>query len=296
MNDHAAEGNEPAQQRKWRPLPPQERRVLGVLAEKAKTTPEQYPLSLNALTSGCNQKSNRHPQMNLEAERVEEVLERLRGMGAVTEILGGGRVARFRHNLYEWLGVDKVELAVMTELLLRGTQTAGELRGRAARMEPIADVAALRPILHSLQEKGLVISLTPEGRGQTVTHALHRPEELQKIRRNVASGAPASGASDDDAEDVVAGDFERDATEVPEVARAVRPMTPSAVTATSPPAPPAGGGGGGGGGVRDATPATPVDRSSANSEIIQLRREVAGLREEVARLKSEIDDIWSNIR
>ena len=100
----------------------------------------------------------------------------------MAEVQGGGRVLRYRHYMYEWLGVDKVEIAVMTELLLRGTQTEGELRGRAARMEPIADVAALRPVLTSLKTKGLVISLTSEGRGHVVTHALYEPRELEKQR------------------------------------------------------------------------------------------------------------------
>jgi len=85
--------------------------------------------------------------MDAELEDVEESLSRLRADGAVVEVQGGGRVPRFRHVLYEWLGVDKVELAVMAELLLRGAQTEGELRSRAARMEPIADVAALRRYL-----------------------------------------------------------------------------------------------------------------------------------------------------
>src|SRR5688572_27827781 len=136
---------------KWRPLPAIERRVLGVLIEKAKTTPENYPMSINSLRSGCNQKSNRAPLMQLEEDAVEEALEALRRIGAVSQVQGGSRIDRYRHLAYEWLGVDKVELAVMAELLLRGAQTVGELRGRAARMEPIADLPALRPILDSLQ-------------------------------------------------------------------------------------------------------------------------------------------------
>ncbi|MEX2113227.1 MAG: DUF480 domain-containing protein [Pirellulales bacterium] len=183
MHEHSAP--------RWKPLPAIDRRVLGVLAEKAKTTPEAYPLSINALRSGCNQKSNRFPSMELELEDIEESLERLRGFGAVVEVQGGGRVARFRHCLYDWLGVDKVELAVMAELLLRGTQTEGELRGRAARMEPIADLAALRPVLASLKQKKLVISLSPEGRGHVVTHGLYEPRELEKQRAEAAAGIPA---------------------------------------------------------------------------------------------------------
>ncbi len=130
MSDPASEVSPPGRAPAWHPLQALDRRVLGVLVEKAKTTPEAYPLSLNALRTGCNQKSNRYPLMEVEPEDVEESLERLRGLGAVAEVQGGGRVARFRHCLYDWLGVDKAELAVMAELLLRGAQTDGELRGR----------------------------------------------------------------------------------------------------------------------------------------------------------------------
>lgn len=191
---------------RWQPVSRIDRRVLGVLVEKAKTTPDAYPMSVPALVAGANQKSNRHPQMQLESEDVQESLDRLRAVGAVVEVQGGGRVPRFRHCLYEWLGVDKVELAVMAELLLRGTQTEGELRGRAARMEPIADLAALRPVLASLKAKGLVIPLSPEGRGHLLTHALYEPQELEKVRAEAvglaggaaadAGPAPASGERD----------------------------------------------------------------------------------------------------
>ena len=148
-------------EKRWRPLTSIQRRIAGVLVEKAKTTPDAYPLTLNALTNGCNQKSNRDPHMDLSAEDVERAVEELREMGALAEVQSGGRVAKYRHYLYEWLGVDKVELAVMAELLLRGEQTIGELRGHAARMEPISDLNALRPILDSLEAKQLIVMLTP---------------------------------------------------------------------------------------------------------------------------------------
>ena len=172
----------------WKPISAIERRILGVLVEKAKTTPDAYPMSLNALTTGCNQKNNRDPQMQLVAEDVSDALDRLRGLNAVLEVHGDSRVARYKHRLYEWLGVEKVEMAVMAELLLRGAQTIGELRGRAARMEPIADLAALRPVLDSLKAKGLVAYLTPPQRGAVVTHLLYQPEELEKVRRLHAEG------------------------------------------------------------------------------------------------------------
>jgi uncharacterized protein YceH (UPF0502 family) len=167
---------------RWRTLDRTERRVLGVMVEKAKTTPDNYPLSLNSLTNGCNQKSNRFPQMQLEDSDVEDALERLRKMGAAAEIQGDGRVDKYRHLAYEWLGVDKKELAVMAELLLRGAQSIGELRARAARMEPIPGISELRPLVESLRKKKLIILLTPPGRGCILTHALYQDQEMAKVR------------------------------------------------------------------------------------------------------------------
>lgn len=193
----AAEETVPA----WRPLGALQRRVAGVLIEKAKTTPDAYPMSLNALANGCNQKSNRSPRMKLSPDEVEQTLDELREMGAVTEIQGSGRVAKYRHRLYEWLGVEKTELAVMAELMLRGAQTVGELRTRASRMEPIAGLEELRPILRSLIERKLVIPLSPEGRGQIVTHGLYPQNELAEVKARVGvhaapevspTGGPAS--------------------------------------------------------------------------------------------------------
>lgn len=180
MSEQPSANPEPAP--RWQPLEKIQRRVAGVLVEKAKTTPENYPLTLNGLINASNQKSNRYPQMQLEESHVEEALDQLRAMGAVALIEGDGRVDKHRHLLYEWLGVDKIELAVMAELLLRGAQTLGELRGRAARMEPIQDIGQLRPIIDSLRQKGLLILLTPAGRGCIVTHALYQPQELAKLR------------------------------------------------------------------------------------------------------------------
>ena len=197
MDQVSGEPSAAASPHRWQPLSSMDRRVLGVLAEKAKTTPDIYPMSLNAICTGCNQKSNRSPIVQYEPEEVEESLDRLRQLGAVTLVEGYGRVQKYRHHLYEWLGVDKVELAVMTELLLRGDQTIGELRGRAARMEPIADLAALTPVLDSLKSKGLVIGLTPAGRGHAVTHALYKPREIEELKARYAGGGPA-GSPDEE--------------------------------------------------------------------------------------------------
>jgi uncharacterized protein YceH (UPF0502 family) len=159
-----------------------ERRVLGVLVEKAKTTPDAYPLSLNALTTGCNQKSNRDPVLNLSEDDVEACLNQLQKAVLVTRIQGG-RVERWKHNLYEQWNVNKVELAILAELLLRGAQTEGELRTRASRMEPIADLDALRQALKPMAERKLIVFLGEEGRrGTQITHGFHDPRELEAIK------------------------------------------------------------------------------------------------------------------
>lgn len=192
--DDASAGSPSTPAPKWKPLSATERRVLGVLVEKAKTTPEAYPLTLNAVRTGANQKNNRFPQMQLEPDSVEESLERLRELEAVTEVISDGRVPKYRHRAYDWLGVDKVELAVMVELLLRGAQTVGELRGRAARMEPIADLQALQPILQGLQAKNLLVYLSPPGRGAVVTHNLYSPSEMEKLKREHGGAAASPSA------------------------------------------------------------------------------------------------------
>jgi uncharacterized protein YceH (UPF0502 family) len=162
---------------------------VAVLVEKAKTTPEYYPMSLAALVTGCNQKSNRDPVTNYDSDDVEETLQSLRKKGAVILVEGGGRVARWKHTLYDWLKVSKAEMAVLAELLLRGPQTEGELRARASRMEPLADLPALQAILDALVPRGLVQYLSPPGqkRGVYVAHGLYPGAELEKVRLAFAS-------------------------------------------------------------------------------------------------------------
>lgn len=190
--------------RKWTVLNRLQRRVLGVLVEKSKTTPDVYPMTLTAITTGCNQKSNRSPLMTLDPDTVSSILETLKKLGAVCEVHGDGRVPKFKHQLYDWLGVDRPESAVMTELLLRGHQSCGELRARAARMEEsLKDLQQLRPVLDSLLSKGLVLELTPAGRGQVVSHSLYTPEELPKLRQQVESEKLEGGSGlDEGADDV----------------------------------------------------------------------------------------------
>jgi len=244
-------------ERKWQPLNSKQRRVFGVLVEKAKTTPDAYPMTINGLIAGANQKSNREPQMNMGTEDVEQTLEELRAMGAVTEVQGSGRVLKYRHHAYEWLGVEKTELAVMTELLLRGEQTLGELRGRAARMEPIADLGALKPVVDSLVKKGLMVELTAPGRGQIVSHNLYKDRELTEIRAQFAGYVPPA-AAEDDAPPLVAG------TAGPAVAaRTGQRITPPSVTA---------------------------------DQFAELSVEVAELRAEMARLKDLVQNLEAKLQ
>ena len=174
---------------KWKPLDAIQRRVLGVLIEKAKTTPAGYPMSVNAIVTGCNQKNNREPAMTLDDFAVEKALDQLRNMGAVTEIDWVGRVSKWKHLGYEWLGVKNTEMAVMAELLLRGAQALGDLRARAARMEPIADLAELKPVVAGLIERGLMVELTGPGRGQIVSHKLYLPAEFDELKASLSRGA-----------------------------------------------------------------------------------------------------------
>ncbi len=135
-------------------LSPGEARVLGVLIEKAYTVPGQYPLTLNSLTAGCNQKSNRNPVMALTDDDVLDLLETLQAKKFTrTVLLEGSRVAKYRQVVKEVLDLDTRELVVLAELLLRGPQSMGELRTRASRMHKLADLDLVRNLLGSMMQR-----------------------------------------------------------------------------------------------------------------------------------------------
>ncbi len=139
-------------------------RVLGVLIEKAQTTPAQYPLTVNSLISGSNQKSNRLPVLNLNEDAALEALDGLRTKQLIREVmLSGSRVQKFRHIARETLDVSTGGLVLLAELLLRGPQTTGELRGRASRMHPLESIEVVTNILEHLmdREEPLVRSVPP---------------------------------------------------------------------------------------------------------------------------------------
>ena len=129
-------------------------RVLGSLIEKEATTPEYYPLSLNALVNACNQKSNRDPVMNLEEARVREAVLSLEGQSLVRSVSpADSRVTKYEHRLQEAFNFYRHEIAILCLLLLRGPQTPGELRSRSERMHSFDDLSAVQSSLQHLMKR-----------------------------------------------------------------------------------------------------------------------------------------------
>ena len=134
-------------------LSPESARVLGCLIEKEITTPEYYPLSLNALINACNQKSNRDPEMKLDEDSVRVALRNLSDKGLARSASSEGRVAKFEHDVYNAMNLGRREIAILCELLVRGPQTPGELRGRAERMYKFESIDDVHATLQRLLER-----------------------------------------------------------------------------------------------------------------------------------------------
>ncbi len=130
-----------------------EARVLGALVEKEITTPEYYPLSLNALLNACNQKSNRDPVMTLDEPAVQQALRTLNDKDLARSAAAGSRATKYEHRLQEVFNFTRLEAAVLCELLLRGPQTPGELRSRAGRMHPFGDLSEVQNTLQRLIQR-----------------------------------------------------------------------------------------------------------------------------------------------
>lgn len=129
-------------------------RVLGALIEKELTTPEYYPLTLNALTNACNQKSNREPVVSFDEKTVVRALEGLRQKNLATRSTGGGsRVPKYKHSLTSKFQLDQKEVAALCILMLRGPQTVGEIRGRTGRMYEFSDLEEVDDTLASLSQR-----------------------------------------------------------------------------------------------------------------------------------------------
>jgi uncharacterized protein YceH (UPF0502 family) len=157
-------------------LHPVEVRVLGSLLEKEITTPEYYPLSLNALINACNQKSNRDPTVNFDEAAVEPALHSLRDKGLLLSITGAGsRVQKYAHRISEKLNLGRPELAILCELMLRGPQTLGELRTRGERMHPFDDLDQVQSVIDRLPELIVKLERRPGEKESRFAHLLSGP-------------------------------------------------------------------------------------------------------------------------
>ena len=174
------------------PLDPVEVRILGALIEKEATTPEYYPLSLNALVNACNQKSNRFPVVSYDEETVREGTERLRARKLAMVIVGNGRVVKYSQSISETLNLGRRELAALSVLLLRGPQTLGEIKDRSERQFAFADLEEAERTLDKLAEwpTGAMVRRMARQPGQKESRYVHllagEPEEAE-----FAAEAPA---------------------------------------------------------------------------------------------------------
>jgi uncharacterized protein YceH (UPF0502 family) len=164
------------------PLEPLELRVLGVLLEKELSTPEYYPLTLNALVNGCNQSSNRSPVLTLDETTVQATLDSLRERRLVATVQGAGsRTVKFAQRLTAALALSVQEAAVLAELLLRGPQTPGELRSRTTRMYPFQE----------LEEVDAALAMLAEAEPEPLATRLPRAPGMKEARHAQLLGGPA---------------------------------------------------------------------------------------------------------
>jgi uncharacterized protein YceH (UPF0502 family) len=170
-----------------------EARVLGVLVEKEHTVPDTYPLSLNALVAGCNQKSSRDPVMEATGAQVMEALDSLRGPALIIES-SGGRVSRYAHNMDRVLQLPSQSVALLAVLMLRGPQTAAELRLNCERLHRFADSSAVEGFLAELAERpaGALVKELPRQPGTRENRWIHLLGDVEAGEEGMAAAAPAS--------------------------------------------------------------------------------------------------------
>ncbi|MBP7451640.1 MAG: YceH family protein [Ottowia sp.] len=188
-----------------RPLTPIELRVLGTLLEKARTVPDTYPLSLNLVVTGCNQKTSREPVMNVSEAQVQETLDDLKALSLAIES-HGSRVAKYEHNLQRVLHVPDQSAVLLGLLMLRGPQTAGELRINADRWHRFADISSVEGFLNELAERpadkgGPLVVLLPRAPGAREArwaHLLAGPIDVDAIQTEAAiAGTAGAGGQFD---------------------------------------------------------------------------------------------------
>ncbi len=185
-----------------RPLTATEARVLATLMEKSRTVPDSYPLTLNSVVTGCNQKSSRDPVMQITDAQAQEALDGLRQRSLSVEI-GGNRATRFEHNFPRGVGVPDQSAVLLSLLMLRGPQTAGELRINSERWHRFADISSVEAFLNELAERSdekggpLVVLLprAPGAREPRWAHLLCGPVDVASLTAAQAAHAPAEGAA-----------------------------------------------------------------------------------------------------
>ena len=182
------------------PLPlltPTESRILGVLVEKEKTVPDTYPLSVNALQAGCNQKTSRNPVMETTESEILVALDALKEKGWVREV-SGGRVSRFEHQVEKVLGVPTQASALLTVLMLRGPQTAGELRLNCERLYRFADISSVEAFLEELAARadGALVVELPRLPGARENRWMHLLSGQPQIESGQASVRPVAAHQD----------------------------------------------------------------------------------------------------
>ena len=185
-----------------------ETRVLGVLVEKQHTVPDTYPLSLNSLVAGCNQKTSREPVLSATDDEVQAAIDHLKVLSLVMEG-SGNRVTRYEHNVNRVLQLPSQSVAILATLMLRGPQTPGELRINCERLHKFSDISSVEVFLHELRERAA---------GVLVVELLRRPGSRENRWAHLLSGAPA---------------IEAVATVQSAVQPAVQPFAPSAMVTPS---------------------------------------------------------------
>lgn len=184
------------------PLAPVQARVLATLLEKARTVPDSYPLTLNALVTGCNQKTSRDPVMQIADAEAQEALEGLRRMSLAVEI-NSQRATRWEHNFPRGIGVPDQSAVLLALLMLRGPQTAGELRINSERWHRFADISSVEAFLDELRERSeekggpLVVQLprAPGAREQRWAHLLCGPVDVNALAASTGSASTGGNAS-----------------------------------------------------------------------------------------------------
>jgi uncharacterized protein YceH (UPF0502 family) len=175
-----------------------ETRVLGVLAEKQRTVPDSYPLTLNSLVSGCNQKSSRDPVIEAAEAEVQSALDSLRSLSLIVET-SGGRASRYGHNIERVLHIPTQSTAIIALLMLRGPQTAGELRINCERLHKFADIASVDSFLIELSEReaGALVVELPRQPGARENRWMHLLSGVPVIEERLSAATPFNSSSGD---------------------------------------------------------------------------------------------------